>query len=215
MHASPTLPVASIAELQTEARRRVVARAMRIGLWAWPSFVLLDAWMCFVAFPGAPFGLFVLYRIVIALVLFGVYRASRRAGVPILWLVVAQNVAYALAALAIALMAIHLGGVRSPYMHGISIVALVRATRRPREVGLADAAHLVAFGASPRATLSFSEASRAVAFLRGRGYVLPDDVKAVGPDVLRHRIITSFEAEAEEVTSDDIVARIFEAVPVP
>jgi serine/threonine-protein kinase len=123
--------VASIAELQTEARRRVVARAMRIGLWAWPSFILLDAWMCFVAYPGAPFGLFVVYRIVVALVLFAVYRATRWRGVPILRLVIAQNVAYALAAAAIALMAVHLGGVRSPYMHGISIVALVRAAVIP------------------------------------------------------------------------------------
>jgi serine/threonine-protein kinase len=123
--------VASIAELQTEARRRVVARAMRIGLWAWPSFILLDAWMCFVAYPGAPFGLFVVFRIVVALVLFAVYRATRWRGVPILRLVIAQNVAYALAAAAIALMAVHLGGVRSPYMHGISIVALVRAAVIP------------------------------------------------------------------------------------
>ncbi len=76
VNASPPLPAASIAELQTEARRRVVARAMRLGLWAWPSFVLLDAWMCFVAYPGAPFGLFVVYRIVVALALYTVYRAA-------------------------------------------------------------------------------------------------------------------------------------------
>jgi serine/threonine-protein kinase len=104
---------------------------MRLGLWAWPSFVLLDAWMCFVAYPGAPFGLFVVYRIVVALVLFTVYRATRWRSVPIFRLVVAQNVAYALAAGVIALMAIHLGGVRSPYMHGVSIVALVRAAVIP------------------------------------------------------------------------------------
>ena len=127
VNASPPPPLASIADLQTEARRRVVARAMRIGLWAWPSFILLDAWMCFVAYPGAPFGLFLAYRILVALVLFAVYRATRWRGVPTLRLVIAQNVAYALAAGAIALMAVHLGGVRSPYMHGISIVALVRA----------------------------------------------------------------------------------------
>ena len=131
MNASPPLPAASIAELQTEARRRVVARAMRIGLWAWPSFVLLDAWMCFVAYPGAPFGLFVVYRIVVALALYTVYRATRWRSVPIFRLVVAQNVTYAIAAGVIALMAIHLGGVRSPYMHGVSIVALVRAAVIP------------------------------------------------------------------------------------
>jgi len=104
---------------------------MRIGLWAWPAFIPLDAYMSFVAFPGAPFGLFLGYRVAVELVLYGVYRASRRRDTPILQLVVAQNVAYALAALGIALMAIHLGGIRSPYMHGISIVALVRAAVVP------------------------------------------------------------------------------------
>jgi MoxR-like ATPase len=95
------------------------------------------------------------------------------------------------------------------------IVALVRATRHPREVGLADAAHLVAFGASPRATLAFSEASRAVAFLRGRGYVVPEDVKEIARDVLRHRILLSYEAEAEDVTPETIVDRVLERVEVP
>lgn len=131
MHASPALPVASIAELQTEARRRIVARAMRIGLWVWPSFVLLDAWMCFVAYPSAPFRLFVIYRIGVELVLYAVYRATRWRSVPVLRLVIAQNVSYALIAGVIALMAIHLGGVRSSYMHGVSIVALVRAVLVP------------------------------------------------------------------------------------
>jgi MoxR-like ATPase len=95
------------------------------------------------------------------------------------------------------------------------IVALVRATRHPREVGLADAAHLVAFGASPRATLAFSEASRAVAFLRGRGYVVPEDVMEIARDVLRHRILLSYEAEAEDVTPETIVDRVLERVEVP
>jgi MoxR-like ATPase len=95
------------------------------------------------------------------------------------------------------------------------IVALVRATRRPREVGLADAAHLVVFGASPRATLSFSEAARAVAFLRGRGYVVPEDVKEIAHDVLRNRILLSYEAEAENVGPDTIVDRVLERVEVP
>jgi MoxR-like ATPase len=98
---------------------------------------------------------------------------------------------------------------------GDYIVDLVQATRDPGSYGMGALAALIQYGASPRATIYLSVCARAHAYLRGRGYVLPDDVKAVGPDVLRHRIITSFEAEAEEVTSDDIVARIFEAVPVP
>ncbi len=95
------------------------------------------------------------------------------------------------------------------------IVALVAATRRPREVGLAEAAHWIAFGASPRATLAFSEAARALAFLRGRGYVLPEDVKEVAPDVLRHRVLMTYEAEAENVTAETLVERVLERVAVP
>ncbi len=95
------------------------------------------------------------------------------------------------------------------------IVALVSATRAPREVGLTEMAHLISFGASPRATLSFSEAARAVAFLRGRGYVVPEDVKEIAKDVLRHRILLTYEAEAENVTTDAVVERVLERVPVP
>jgi MoxR-like ATPase len=95
------------------------------------------------------------------------------------------------------------------------IVDLVHATRDPASVGLARLAPLIEFGASPRASIFLAICARAHAFLRGRGYVLPDDIKAIGPDVLRHRIITSYEAEAEEITTDDIIARIFEAVDVP
>jgi MoxR-like ATPase len=95
------------------------------------------------------------------------------------------------------------------------IVGLVTATRRPKDVGLAELAHLIAFGASPRATLAFSEASRAVAFLRGRGYVVPEDVKEIARDVLRHRILLTYEAEAEDVTSDAVVDRVLERVEVP
>jgi MoxR-like ATPase len=95
------------------------------------------------------------------------------------------------------------------------IVSLVTATRRPREVGLAEIAPMVSFGASPRATLAFSEASRAVAFLRGRGYVVPEDVKEVAKDVLRHRVLLTYEAEAENVTAETIVDRILERVEVP
>ena len=95
------------------------------------------------------------------------------------------------------------------------MVALVSATRTPREVGLVDLAPLIAYGASPRATLAFSEASRAVAFLRGRGYVVPEDVKEIAKDVLRHRVLLTYEAEAEDVTSDAIIDRILERVEVP
>ena len=95
------------------------------------------------------------------------------------------------------------------------IVDIVHATREPGSFGLGNLKALIEYGASPRATIFLSICARANAYLRGRGYVLPDDVKAVAPDVLRHRIITSFEAEAEEVTSDHIISRIFEAVDVP
>jgi MoxR-like ATPase len=95
------------------------------------------------------------------------------------------------------------------------IVAIVLATRRPQDVGLADLGHLVGFGASPRATLAFSEAARAVAFLHGRGYVVPEDVKEIAKDVLRHRILLTYEAEAEHVTTETIVDRVLERVEVP
>ncbi len=93
-------------------------------------------------------------------------------------------------------------------------VNLVVATRRPKEFGL-DIGPLVEFGASPRATIFLVQAAQAHAFIRGRGYVTPEDVKAIGPDVLRHRVILSYEAEAEDVTAEEIVRRVFDAVPVP
>jgi MoxR-like ATPase len=95
------------------------------------------------------------------------------------------------------------------------IVSIVHATREPGEYGMADMGALIEYGASPRASIFLSLCSRAHAYLLGRGYVLPEDVKAIAPDVMRHRIITSFEAEAEEVTSDDLVARVLAAVEVP
>ncbi|HKY33012.1 MAG TPA: AAA family ATPase [Candidatus Polarisedimenticolia bacterium] len=94
------------------------------------------------------------------------------------------------------------------------IVSIVHATRRPAEFGL-DIAPLVQYGASPRATVYLTMAARAHAFVRGRGYVTPEDVKAIGPDVLRHRVILTYEAEAEEVTPEDVVGRVFDAVEVP
>jgi MoxR-like ATPase len=95
------------------------------------------------------------------------------------------------------------------------IVEIVQATRDPAAYGLKDLAPLIEYGASPRATIFLAVCARAHAYLAGRGYVLPDDVKAIGPDILRHRLITTFEAEAEDITSDDVVARIFAAVDVP
>jgi MoxR-like ATPase len=95
------------------------------------------------------------------------------------------------------------------------MVALVTATRRPRDIGLVELAPLIAYGGSPRATLAFSEASRANAFLRGRGYVIPEDVKEIAKDVLRHRILLTYEAEAENVTTDAVVDQILEHVEVP
>ena len=95
------------------------------------------------------------------------------------------------------------------------IVDLVRATREPATVGLAGLKPLIDFGASPRATLALASAARAHAFLRGRAYVIPEDVRALAPDVLRHRIVLTFEAEAENVTSDDVVTRVLGAVKVP
>ena len=95
------------------------------------------------------------------------------------------------------------------------IVDLVRATREPGSVGLQDLKPLIAFGASPRATLALAQAARAHAFLRGRAYVIPEDVRALAPDVLRHRVVLTFEAEAEDTTSDDVIQRVLGAVPRP
>jgi MoxR-like ATPase len=94
------------------------------------------------------------------------------------------------------------------------IVSIVFATREPKTFSL-DLGPLVEYGASPRATLCLTLAARAHAFLQGRGYVTPQDVKAIAPDVLRHRVIVSYEAEAEEVDADEVVRRVLDGVPVP
>ncbi len=94
------------------------------------------------------------------------------------------------------------------------IIQLVFATRRPQDYKL-DLKDLIQFGASPRATIYLAQAARAHAFVKGRGYVTPEDIKAVGLDVLRHRIILSYEAEAEEVSTESVISRIFDAVQVP
>jgi MoxR-like ATPase len=95
------------------------------------------------------------------------------------------------------------------------VVSLVLATRDPRGHGLPDLEGLIEYGASPRASLYLLAAARAHAFLRRRGYVVPDDVKAVAYDVLRHRIALTYEAEAEEVTPEKVVTRVLERVEVP
>ena len=95
------------------------------------------------------------------------------------------------------------------------VLELVVATRDPGAAGLGDLANLISYGASPRAGIFLISAARAYAFVKGRGYVVPDDVKQLAPDILRHRIITTFEAEAQDVTSEQIVQRILENVEVP
>jgi len=94
------------------------------------------------------------------------------------------------------------------------IVRLTRATRNPKEFDL-DIASMISYGASPRASIWLGLASRAHAFLSGRGYVTPQDVKSMAPDVLRHRIILSYEAEAEEMSTDDLIKRLLERIEVP
>ena len=95
------------------------------------------------------------------------------------------------------------------------IVDLVFATREPARSGLAELDPLISFGASPRATIYLAKTSRAHAFLRHRGYVTPEDVRSVAMDVLRHRVILTYEAEAEEVTAEDVVTRVLDTVEVP
>ncbi len=95
------------------------------------------------------------------------------------------------------------------------ILNVVFATREPAKYGLPELSNLIAYGASPRATIYLNLAAKAHAFLKGRGYITPEDIKAIGHDVLRHRIIVTYEAEAEETTADDIVQKIFDTIEVP
>lgn len=95
------------------------------------------------------------------------------------------------------------------------IVALVTASRRPDEVGLGDLVPLLAFGASPRASIALAVGSRALALVRGRSFVSPEDIKELAPAVLRHRLVLTYEAEAEGATVDEIIDRILLAVEVP
>ncbi|TPW19729.1 MAG: MoxR-like ATPase [Elusimicrobia bacterium] len=95
------------------------------------------------------------------------------------------------------------------------ILDLVFATREPETHGLAKLKGLIRYGASPRATIFLTQAAKAFAYLQGRGFVTPEDVKSIGADVLRHRVLVSYEAEAEDVTSEDVLKSVFETVEVP
>ena len=92
---------------------------------------------------------------------------------------------------------------------------LLHATREPAAHGLSELTPLIEYGASPRAGIFLIRAAKAHAFLQGRGYVTPDDVKSLGDDVLRHRIVLTYEAEAEDVSADELLRKIFETIPVP
>jgi MoxR-like ATPase len=95
------------------------------------------------------------------------------------------------------------------------IVDLVYATRKPADYGMSDLAPLISFGASPRASINMALAAKAYAFINRRGFVIPEDVRAVCPDVLRHRVGLTYEAEAEDITQSDIVNKIMDFVEVP
>ena len=95
------------------------------------------------------------------------------------------------------------------------ILDLVFATRSPAEFGLPDLEHLISYGASPRASIYLAQAARSYAFIRHRGYVVPEDIRSIGMDVLRHRVMVTYEAEAEELTPEDIIQSIFDKIEVP
>ena len=95
------------------------------------------------------------------------------------------------------------------------VANLVFATRSPELFGLKDLKHLIEYGGSPRASINLIKAAKAQAFLNGRGYVTPQDIKTIGPDVLRHRILISYEAEAQDLNSTDIIQRVFDKIDVP
>ncbi|MFQ5649346.1 MAG: AAA family ATPase [bacterium] len=95
------------------------------------------------------------------------------------------------------------------------IIDIVFATRDPKEYGLDELQDLIAFGASPRASIYLHQAAKAHAFLRRRGYVTPEDIRSIGMDVLRHRVIVTYEAEAEELTAEDIVRKVLNKIEVP
>lgn len=95
------------------------------------------------------------------------------------------------------------------------IINLVFATRKPKDFGLSSLSALIQYGASPRASIYLSRAAKAFAFMQGRGYVIPHDIKTIAPDIFRHRIILTYEAEAENVNSDDVLKKILDTIEVP
>ena len=95
------------------------------------------------------------------------------------------------------------------------VLNLIFATRDPKSNGLDDLENIIDFGASPRATINLIKAAKARAFIEKRGYITPEDVRYIGKDILRHRVILTYEAEAEELISDDIIDRLFESIEVP
>jgi MoxR-like ATPase len=95
------------------------------------------------------------------------------------------------------------------------ILNIVFATRSPEKFKLGQLKDLISFGASPRASINLVLAAKAKAFIDGRGYVIPEDVRYIGKDVLRHRMLLSYEAEAEEVTSEELIDQLFKEIPVP
>jgi MoxR-like ATPase len=95
------------------------------------------------------------------------------------------------------------------------VINIVFATREPEKYNLNDLKALIAYGASPRASIYLIQSAKSLAFINGRGYVTPEDIKLIGPDVLRHRIIVTYEAEAEEITSESIIKQIFDQIEVP
>ena len=95
------------------------------------------------------------------------------------------------------------------------IIRIVFATRYPKKFGLPELENMIQLGASPRASIALTVASKAYAFIQGRGYVTPQDIKSIGYDILRHRIMPSYEAEAEDITSEDMIKTIFEKVEIP
>ena len=95
------------------------------------------------------------------------------------------------------------------------VLNLVFATREPEKNGLGDLENIIDCGASPRATINLIKAAKARAFIEKRGYITPEDIRYIGKDILRHRIILTYEAEAEELSSDDVIDRLFESIEVP
>ena len=95
------------------------------------------------------------------------------------------------------------------------VLNIVFDTRNPTKHGLEDLSQLIQYGASPRATINLIRSAKARAFTEHRGYITPEDIRYIGADVLRHRVILTYEEEAEELTSEDVIQRLFEVVEVP